>query len=277
MSDVHRNEESFEGKNATKLFGQSWVPDGPGRANIVIVHGLHDHSSRYAWAAEELAKRDYAVYGFDLRGHGRSSGERQQFGSEDDCQEDLDRFMKVVQNEGPTRPVFLLGLGLGGNIVASYALASKTPISGVILGAPSLKPLNNVPNLLLGRLFPNKRTARIGSEHFSRDPNTMAEIERDPLISHEPLPARIALCISGNGENLRAEAWRFALPLLVLQGTADRVADPEANKRFYERTASKDKTLKLYQGLYHDLLHEPEKETVLNDMSEWLGRHSLVS
>lgn len=273
---MQHNEETFEGKNGIKLFSESWTPEEePKKAILIIVHGLHDHIGRYAWAAEELAKQGYAIYGFDLRGHGKSGGKSQSVDSFDDYLEDLGRFVRLVQIKEPGKPLFIFGFSMGGNIVASYALGNKTGINGVILSGPGLKPPRNVLLLkLLGPLLPNLGVFRPPSKDFSRDPNVVAEIEKDPLISQKPVPARTLLGIVRTGEKILAEAGNFDIPFLVMQGTADKLVSPEGSKLFNERGHSADKTLKLYEGFYHDLLHEPEKQTVLNDMSGWLGKHS---
>ncbi len=280
MSLVQRDEETFEGKNGTKLFSQNWTPRGPKRATLIIVHGLHDHSSRYAWAAEELAKQGYAVYGFDLRGHGRSEGRPQWVESFDDYLEDLGRFVRLVRRNEPGRPLFLFGFSLGGNIVASYALRGEEGISGLILCGAGLKPPDKTPGFaisifkILCRLLPNMGAASLQAGDFSRDPNVEAEMEKDQLISQKPVPNRTILTVIQTGERIRANASKLDTPLLLLQGTADTIVGPEGTRVLYERCSSADKTLKLYEGFYHDLLHEPEKQTVLNDMSGWLGKHS---
>ncbi len=280
MDPVQHNEETFEGKNGLKLFSQSGTPEGPKKATLIIVHGLHDHSSRYAWAAEELAKQGFGVYGFDLRGHGKSGGKPQSVDSFDDYLEDLGQFVRLVQGREPGKPLFIFGFSMGGNIVASYVLGNKTGINGVILGGPGLKPPSNTSAIrigllkLLGPVLPNLGVFRPPSKEFSRDPEVVAEMEKDPLISKEPVPARTLLGVVRAGERIRADAGKFDIPLLVMQGTADRLVDPEGSKTFNERSHSADKTLKLYEGFYHDLLHELEKQTVLNDMSGWLGERS---
>lgn len=101
----------------------------------------------------------------------------------------------------------------------------------------------------------------------------VAEMGKDPLISWKAVPTRTILGVIRTGEKLRAGAGNFGIPFLAMQGTADKLVGPEGSKIFYERSHSADKTLKLYEGFYHDLLHEPEKQAVLDDISDWLGKH----
>ncbi len=275
---MQHSEETFEGRGGTRLFSQSWLPEGPKKATLIIVHGLHDYSARYAWAAEDLAKVGIAVYSFDLRGHGKSEGRLQSIETYDDYQEDLGRFVKSVQAKEPGRPLFLFGFSLGGNIVASYALDNQGGISGVIMAAPPVKAKASGFAIALGRIMgelaPNAGTFKVASKDFSSDPAIVTELDNDPLICKKGVPARTALYILRSGDRLRAEAVRFEVPLLVMQGTADRIVDMEGGKLFYEQSHSSDKTLKLYDGFYHELLHEPGKQTVLNDLSDWLAKRS---
>ena len=280
LSISQHNEETFEGKNGLKLFSQNWTPDGSSKATLIIVHGLHDYSTRYAGAAEDLVKQGYAVYAFDLPGHGKSEGKRQSIGSFDEYLEDLDRFVKRVQSKELGKPLFMFGFSMGANIVATYLLDKKTDIKGVILAAPGLKAPDSTPKIAiillksLVPLLPNMGTARQSPSDFSRDPVVVAEMGKDPLLSWKPVPARTILGVVRTGEKLRREAGDFSIPFLMLQGSADKLVSPEGSKIFYERSHSTDKTFKLYENVNHDLLHEPEKQTVMNDISNWLEKHS---
>jgi alpha-beta hydrolase superfamily lysophospholipase len=278
MSLAQHSELNFEGYNGIKLFSQSWVPAGTRKSTLLIVHGLHDYSGRYEWAAEELAKQGYAVYAFDLRGHGKSEGKRQSIESSQDYLEDLRRFIQLVKGKETGKPLFLFGFSLGGNIVGSYALENKNDVDGVIMVGAALKPNRSGAAIAIGKFlmvtFPNMGVARVTSKDFSRDPGVVASLEKDPMIYKEPTPGRTILWILRSGEKLQKRAKGFDKPVLLLHGTADALAPAEGSKFFCANVGSSDKTLKLYEGFFHDLLHETGKQTVLNDISEWLRKHS---
>ena len=245
---------------------------------MIIVHGLHDHSGRYAWVAGQLAKQGYSVYGFDLRGHGRSEGRRQAIETSHDYVDDLHLFVRSVRSREAGRPLFLFGFSMGGTIVGSYALDDRKEADGFILAAAALKA-NRSPAVvgiakLLMAAFPNRGAFRLQSKDFSRDQDAVAEMEKDPLVCKEAVPGRTALWILRTGERIQARAGEFESPLLLLHGTADKIIPAEGSKTLDANVRSNDKTLKLYDGLFHDLSHEPEKQTVLNDISGWLGKHS---
>jgi acylglycerol lipase len=274
MSVIHHTEETFEGKYGTRLFDQSWTPEGKTRTTLIMLHGLHDHSGRYDWAAHELAKQGYSVYGFDLRGHGRSAGRPQWVDSFDDYIEDLGLFVKLVRSRESERPLYIFGFSMDGCIVASYAL------NGVILAGPALKPPSDTSYLsissvkLIAALLPSLGVFRPASRDYSRDEKVVAEMEADPLISKGRIPARTMAGLLQAGERLLAKAESFDIPFLAMQGTADKLVDPKGTRAFYDRSHSADKRLKFYENFYHDILHEPGKENVVKDILDWLRERS---
>ncbi|XXF76956.1 lysophospholipase [Myxococcaceae bacterium GXIMD 01537] len=279
--DVAHEESTFEGTGGLRLLSQSWRPvDEEPRAALIVMHGLRDHSNRYGELAEHLVGQGFAVHAFDLRGHGRSEGVRVHIDSFDEYVTDLERFVALVREREPGRPVFLLGHSMGGAIVTTYLLDRKPDIQGLVLSAPALKPGAKVSGALitttrvLGGVLPNLKVLDLDPKEFSRDPAVVRENETDPLIFQKPGPARTASRLLTTFEALSQRMEEVAVPLLVLHGTADTVTDPEGSKALVKRARSTDKTLKLYEGLYHDLLHEPEKARVTADTVEWLVAHA---
>jgi alpha-beta hydrolase superfamily lysophospholipase len=280
--DLSHEESTFEGIGGLKLFSQSWRPVGEEpRAVLIVVHGLRDHSSRYGELAEHLVGQGFAVYAFDLRGHGRSEGVRVHIDSFDEYLSDLGLFLDRVRQQEPGRPVFLFGHSMGGAIVTLFTLEKKPAIQGVVLSAPALKPGTDVSKALIvttkviGGVLPNLKVLELDPKQFSRDPAVVKENETDPLIFQEGGPARTASRLLSALNQISERMEELSTPVLVMHGTADTVTDPEGSKALAQRASSQDKTLKLYDGLFHDLLHEPEKAQVLSDVTQWLHEREL--
>jgi len=270
----------FVGARGVHLFEQSWRPTGPCRAALIIVHGLKDYSGHYALAATELASRGYAVYAFDLRGHGLSEGHRVWIDSFDDYLDDLDVFVQRVRERESGKPLFLFGHSMGGAIVTLYTLERKPPLRGLLLSGPALKRGSDISGFLagitrlLGTIVPNLGVLDLDNRWFSRDPQVVAGMNGDPLIYNRPGPARTAAQLLGAMSTIQDREATLDVPVFVMHGTADRLTNPDGSKELVATAHTPDKTLKLYQGYYHDLLHEPERAVVLGDLARWLDAHT---
>jgi len=268
----------FQGYDGLDLYQQCWLPERESAAVVVPVHGFTEHSGRYADVAEELNRHGYAVYALDLRGHGKSDGQRVFVRSFDEFTADLDLFIEEVRRREPGKPIFLLGHSMGGTIAARLAITGQPEVTGVVLSAPAVRvgkgvfPLLRRLARLASRLFPRLRVVRLGSGWISRDPQVVADFRRDPLVFHGKFPIRIGAEILDAAGHLQDHAASLRLPLLILQGTADRIVDPGGSRILHARACSTDKTLRIYEGLYHDLFHEPEKEQVIANVIEWLDK-----
>ena len=269
-------EEFFEGYGGLALYRQWWLPEATARAVVAIQHGLSEHSGRYAALAHVLNQHGYAVYAIDLRGHGRSAGARVWIRRFEQYLADLEVFVAGVRSAGRGKPLFLFGHSMGAIISARYCITRQPELQGLILSAPavlvggSVYPILRRVAAVASYIVPWLRTVRLGCRFASRDPAVVAAFENDPLSFHGRLPVRTAAEIFRAARLLRAEADKLRLPLLILHGTADVVADYRGSRMLYQSASSADKTLKLYQGLYHEVLSEPEKDFVLADMLAWL-------
>lgn len=271
-------ESFFEAADGTKLFSRSWSPEGTPKAALVIVHGFKAHSGLYQWPAQELVRRGYAVHAFDLRGHGQSEGERYHVEHFADYVSDLALFVAQTRSRSGSLPLFLLGHSAGGVVACLYALEHQLELAGLISEdfAHELPPPEVALALLKGvsHLAPHAHLLNLKEEDFSRDEAFVARLKSDPLGNHAPGTAQLLAELIRADERLRAAFPSFSLPLLILHGTADRVAKPSGSQHFYDRAGSADKTLKLYEGHYHDLLNDLGKERVLADVLGWLDAHA---
>jgi alpha-beta hydrolase superfamily lysophospholipase len=279
MKTMAHHEDRFTARDGIALHEQWWLPRQEPVASVVIVHGINEHGGRYAQLAEDLNCRGYAVYVMDLRGHGRSDGERAMIWQFDQYLDDVEVLLERVAARQPGKPIFLFGHSMGGAIVAMLAITRPPKVQGLILSAPAVLIAGGVfPILrrlasLVSILWPTLRVTRMGCRFISRDPAVVEAFRNDPLVFHGRFPVRTGAEILRAAKRIQAGASRINLPLLVLHGTGDIVTDPRGSRLLVTRAASSSKTLQLYTGLYHEVLSEPEREQVLADVLEWLDAH----
>jgi alpha-beta hydrolase superfamily lysophospholipase len=260
------------------LLARHWAPVEATRALVVIVHGLKDHSARYAAFATRLASSGYSVYAFDLRGHGRSSGERVAPARWLDYVGDLDRFLTAVETREPGRPVFVLGHSMGGAIATAAAIAHEPRIAGLVLSAPALAidapPLLIAATRMAGALTPDAPALTLPNADFSSTPGAAAAIANDPMVHDHAGPASTAAGLVDGIRAIWASIDRLTMPILALHGTRDRLTAPAGSRLLIDTAAATDKTLRIYEGLWHDLLHEPRAAEVEADIVAWLDAHT---
>jgi alpha-beta hydrolase superfamily lysophospholipase len=271
-------EEQLEGGGGLKIFTRSWRPEKrPARGVVVLVPGFNSHSGYYQWAAEQLVARDLAVYALDLRGRGRSDGERFYVQAFADYVSDVDSVVTRARSDESALPLFLLGHSAGGVVACLYALEHQSRLAGLI--SESFAHEVPAPDFALAALkglshvAPHAHVVKLKNEDFSRDPKVVEQMNQDPLIAHEAQSTQTMAELVRADERLKKEFPRIELPLLILHGTADKATKPAGSKRFYEMAGSSDKTLKLYEGHFHDLLNDVDKAVVMNDILKWLDAH----
>lgn len=269
---------TFAARDGTQLFTVHYAPAAEPKAVVVVMHGLKDHSANYAAFAARLVELGYAVYAFDLRGHGRSAGPRVAPGDWTKYVDDLDRFLADVEQREPGRKVFVLGHSMGGAIATLAAMRHQPRVAGVILSAPALAvdapPLLIAATRMAGALTPNAPALDLPDKSFSSDPAVVTALRADPLVTHSPGPARTAAGLVDGMRTIWSSLDRLEMPVLALHGTRDALTAPEGSRALILGAASTDKTLKVYEGLYHDLLHEPRRAEVEADVLAWLDAHT---
>jgi alpha-beta hydrolase superfamily lysophospholipase len=256
---------------------RSWRPSGAPRAVIAICPGFNAHSGRYAWVAEQLAGRGFAVHAVDLRGRGKSDGERFYVNDVADYVSDLAAMIKAAKTRDPGLRVFLLGHSAGGVISAVYTLDNQAELAGFICEdfAFQVPAPGFVISAIKGisHLAPHLPVLKLKNVDFSRDPQLVADMNNDPLIANETQPAITIAALARADERLMEEFPRITLPILIVHGTGDKVTIYHGSEYFHAHASSKDKTLKLYKDHYHDLLADTGKESVLADMIAWIDKH----
>jgi alpha-beta hydrolase superfamily lysophospholipase len=258
------------------LYSQTWLPDGEPKGMIAFAHGGGEHSGRYAHLGATLVNADYALHMVDLRGHGRSPGRRGHLMSWPEYHHDMAATLDGARQIAPGVAHFFGGHSLGGLIAASVALDGPQGCHGVILSGPFFRPAwKPTPwKLALARLLSNLMPGLTLDNDF--DPSTVsrsAEVVRayraDPLV-HDNVNTRGAVVILATQEIVLSRAAECSLPLLILQAGEDRLAAVPATREFFNAASSPDKTLRLYDGLYHEVFNEPEQDRVLADLIAWL-------
>lgn len=269
-------EETFEGVKGLKIHFRSWQPEGKPRAVLVICHGVNSHGGQYLWPAEQFAKSGLAVYALDLRGRGKSEGERFYVEDVADYVSDVAGTIRIAKSRHPGLPLFLLGHSAGGVVSSTYTLENQAELAGFIcesfafqVPAPgfALAAIKGVSHIA-----PRLPVLTLKNEDFSRDPKAVAALNSDPLIAHEVQPAITVAALVRADERLREEFPRITLPILIMHGTEDKATVYHGSEFFYQTAGSKDKTLKLYQGHYHDLLNDIGKEAVVGDITSWIDK-----
>lgn len=268
----------FMTHDGTQLATVHWQPAAEPRGVIVLVHGLKDHSRKYVEFADRLVAAGYEVFAFDLRGHGRSAGPRVAPAQWLHYTDDLGRLLRAVAARTPGRKLFLFGHSMGGAIATLAALHHQHQLAGLILSAPALAidapPMFLALTQLLGAVLPRARVLDLANREFSSDPAISRAMDLDPLISQGPGPARTAIGLVNAMRMIWARVDELRLPILALHGTRDSLTAPEGSRALIQAAPSTDKTLRIYEGLQHNLLHEPKREQIANDIIAWLDAHT---
>ncbi len=275
---MQHSEATLTSADGTKLYSQSWRPDGEPRATVAVVHGHAEHSGRYMNVVNCLVPAGYAIYGLDLRGCGRSPGQRAYINSWSEYREDVRALLQMVAGSEPNRPLFLYGHSLGGLIVLEYALHNPDGLAGVISSAPTVGKIGLSPVLfllsrILSRIYPRfSIKSGLDVTALSRDPAVVQAYRDDPLV-HPLGTARLGTEVEAAREYTLAHAGELRVPLLLIHGAADRLVPPEGCRAFFDRVTVPDKTRLEYPGGYHESHNDIAYKQVMTDVERWLDEH----
>jgi acylglycerol lipase len=275
---VQQRNDMFRLGDGLQLYTQSWLPDTP-RAIVILSHGYAEHSNRYQHFASHLVQNGFGVYALDHRGHGRSEGERANIKIFGEYVRDLGKFVTSVREQHPTLKRFLLGHSMGGAIAAQFVLEQPNGFDGLLLSSPYLTNAVSVPAPLMAvsgfvsKVLPGLPTIKLDSKDISRDSTIVKAYDSDPLNYRGGTKARFGSELIGAGKYVLSRAAAIKTPILIMLGTADKIASPEGSKQLYNSVGSSDKTLKNYEGFYHEIINEIGKEQVYQDIVDWLQKH----
>ena len=273
----------LDGVEGVELYWQGWLPSlessgGPPRGVLLICHGMGEHSGRYATVVDALVPDGWAVYGLDHRGHGRSGGVRVHVSHYADFLADLDTFRRMVATRNETRP-FLLGHSMGGQIALAYALDHQDDLAGLVLSAPALQapPVPRAVRAVataLARVTPRLRRAVVDVTTISHDEAVVTDYRTDALVHQGHPTIALSLALAEQMTLLPARVRDLRLPLLVQHGTDDRICPPDGSRALAESVGTDDLTVRWYDGLWHEIYNEPERDRPLADLREWLDRRA---
>jgi alpha-beta hydrolase superfamily lysophospholipase len=269
-------EEKVRSAGDVEIHVRAFPPVGRPRAAVVMCHGVNSHGGQYLWPGTQLAAGGLAAFALDLRGRGKSDGARYFVDDIADYVADVASVISLAKSRHPGLPVFLLGHSAGGVVSCSYALDHQAETAGLICESFAFKvPAPDAALAVikgLSRIFPRLPVLKLKNEDFSRDPIAVRILNSDPLTLNEAQPAKTVAALVRANERLRREFPRITLPVLILHGTADRATMASGSQLFFDTAGSKDKTLKLYDGHYHDLLNDVGKDAVLADIRAWIDK-----
>jgi len=246
---------------------------------LLVAHGLAEHSGRYINIVNHFVPKGYAVYGFDQRGHGKSQGQRGYVERFSHFVSDLKTFSGIIHSKHRDAKIFIVGHSVGGTIATAYAVHYQDEFDGLVLSGATLKVGTSVSSGLiivarvLSLLLPKMGLDVIDASAISQDKTVVDAYVDDSLVYRGKIRARLGAELIKAIQILLPQMSKIYLPILIMHGTADRLSDPRGSEILYDRVSSRDKTLKLYDGFYHEIFNEPGREQVFADMEAWLLAH----
>ena len=276
---MEHKQDKFHGARDAEIFQQSWLPEGEVKAVLLIVHGIGEHSGRYMNLVNHFVPLGYAVYGLDHVGHGNSDGTRVFVEKFNDFTDTLKVYFDKIRAWQPGKPIFLIAHSMGGLIGCAYLLDHQDELAGAIISAPAIKVSDSISpvTILAGRIFssiaPKLGLLALDASTICSDPAVVQAYIDDPLVYNGKITARLAAEMLGAMQRVTREVGTIHLPMLIVQGTADKLVDPAGAKMLFEQSSSSDKTFKAYDGFYHEVFNEPGRAQVFSDLQEWLGKH----
>jgi len=274
---MEHTEGRFTGRKGLSLYYQCWLPATDPKAILLVVHGWAEHSGRYTNLVNYFVPKGYAICALDHRGHGKSEGLRGYVERFSDYLDDLKTFFDIVRSEHGDTKIFLVGHSMGGTIATAYSVRNQHDLAGLIVSGLGVKPGSSLSSAIiplariLSLLLPRLGIMVLDASTISQDKAVVDAYVNDPLVYRGKITCRFGAEMLATLRKLPSEMPEINLPILIMHGTADRLCNPEGSRILYERADSRDKTLKLYEGFYHEIFNEPGHKQVLADIEAWLA------
>jgi len=259
-----------------KVYHQAWLPEGEIKSIILIIHGLGEHSGRYTNVTNYFVPRGYAIYSFDNIGHGKSDNGREEINRFEELTAPATAMTAIIKEWPPQSPIFIYGHSMGALITSFHLLDRQADFKGAIISAPLVTVPAHVSSMtvrlgkILSVIAPRMGLVNVDPSSLSRDKTVVEAYINDPLVFQKKAPARISAEMLRAMMRVTAEVEKISLPLFILQGSSDYLVDPNGAQLLEKKAGSTDKTLKIYEGLYHEVHNEPERELMFKDLETWL-------
>ncbi len=276
---MNHHEGHFKSIRDNNIYYQYWLPEGEPKAVLLVAHGIAEHSGRYMNVVNHFVPAGYAVYGIDHIGHGKSDGKRVYVERFQDYTATLKIYFDMVRGWQPKNPIFLVGHSMGGLISAAYLLEHQNELAGAVLSGPGIKVSDNISKavILAGKILsvamPKAGIIQLDAKDICRDPVVVDAYVNDPLVYTGKITARLGAEMLKAMQHVTESAAEIKLPLMIVQGGGDKLVDPSGAQLLYDSVSSEDKTIKIYDGFYHEVFNEPGHEQVLNDVAGWVEGH----
>jgi alpha-beta hydrolase superfamily lysophospholipase len=258
--------------NNLQLYTQNYLIDNA-KGSVMITHGLGEYADRYAHVAHALNDAGLNVYTFDLRGHGHSEGERAFANSMHEYREDAEAVFATIPQD---LPIFVLGHSMGGLITLLFLMHQKRKVKGVVFSGAAFEPGEDITSFvifitkILAKFFPRLQTTKLNPTSISRDPQTVAAYAADPLIYHGGIKTGLGLAFLKAFDEVKPRFGEFDYPVLIMHGEADKLTNIKGSKELYAKAASQDKTLKIWEGAYHEIFNETNRQEVIEMTTNWI-------
>lgn len=267
----------FKNQENQSIYFQSWLPDNPAKAVLLIVHGLNEHCGRYDHFSDFFVNEGFAVYGMDLIGHGKSDGTRSYVKDFTNYINDLILYLEKIKQLQPGSPIFLIGHSMGGLIGSLFLIDHPGQVAGAVLSGPVVQIPDDVTPLFiaLGKVvsfvFPKLGLLKIDLSGLSRDPDVVQAYKDDPLVNSGKFTARVSAEMTRSFDRVADEGSRIKDPVLILHGGSDRIVNPTCSHFLYALISSEIKEKIIYDSYYHEIYNDPGHEKVFEDVSSWIN------
>ena len=275
MQAVDSSDGSFQSGSGANIFYRCWTPAEP-RAVLLLAHGLAEHSGRYGDFASFFADAGIATCALDFPGHGRSDGKRGHVRDFQEYTDALGQLLSLARQAHPDIPFVLFGHSMGGLIAADFLLQHQSEfVAAVLTGAAIQSPQQPSSivlfiNRVIASVMPRLGVLRMDASGISRDPQVISDYENDPLVYRGKATAGLVTALFSAMKRVVENATSIRLPMLIMHGSVDSLTAVEGSKLLHDSISSEDKKIVIYNGLYHEILNEPERKNVMEDILEWL-------